>query len=57
MFSIADVQTLRDGNVLDSDGDKIGSVEEIYLDQETEKPEWAVVNTGGRFQAHDGPAR
>jgi uncharacterized protein (TIGR02271 family) len=46
MFSTTDVQTLRDSNVLDSDGDKIGSVEEIYLDQETEKPEWAAVKTG-----------
>jgi uncharacterized protein (TIGR02271 family) len=28
------------------DGDKIGSIEEIYLDAETNEPEWALVNTG-----------
>src|SRR5215210_4850738 len=35
------------GRVLrDRDGDKIGKVEEIYLDTETGRPEWALVNTG-----------
>jgi uncharacterized protein (TIGR02271 family) len=28
------------------DGEKIGSIEEIYLDAETNEPEWALVNTG-----------
>jgi uncharacterized protein (TIGR02271 family) len=28
------------------DGEKVGSIEEIYLDAETEQPEWALVNTG-----------
>jgi len=32
--------------MVDQDGDKIGRIEEIYLDQETDKPEWALVNTG-----------
>ncbi len=36
----------RGENLCDSDGDKIGSVEEIYLDAETNTPEWALVNTG-----------
>jgi len=35
----------RPGRV-DSDGDKIGSIEEIYLDQDTDKPEWLAVKTG-----------
>jgi hypothetical protein len=30
----------------DRDGDKIGSIEEIYLDAETDQPEWALVHTG-----------
>ena len=30
----------------DRDGDKIGSIEDIYLDRETDEPEWAVVTTG-----------
>ncbi len=34
-------QTLRS-----RDGDKIGSIEEIYLDTETDEPEWALVHTG-----------
>jgi uncharacterized protein (TIGR02271 family) len=36
----------RGQNLADSDGDKIGSIEEIYLDAETDAPEWALVNTG-----------
>ncbi len=31
--------------VIDSDGDKIGKLEEIYPDQ-TGNPEWAIVDTG-----------
>jgi uncharacterized protein (TIGR02271 family) len=31
---------------LDNDGDKIGNIDEIYLDAETNEPEWAVVSTG-----------
>ena len=30
----------------DQDGDKIGRIEEIYLDQQTDRPEWALVHTG-----------
>jgi uncharacterized protein (TIGR02271 family) len=36
----------RGNNLIDRDGDKIGSIEEIYLDAETDEPEWALVNTG-----------
>jgi len=36
----------RGQNLHDNDGDKIGSIEEIYLDAETNEPEWALVNTG-----------
>ena len=36
----------RGRTVVDSDGDKIGKLDEIYLDQETGQPEWALVNTG-----------
>ena len=36
----------RGTDVLTRDGDKVGTVEEIYLDRETNKPEWALVNTG-----------
>jgi len=36
----------RGQNMIDSTGDKIGTIEEIYLDQETDQPEWALVKTG-----------
>ena len=44
-----DQQTLmqaRGQDLFDRNGDKIGRIEEIYLDQETDQPEWALVNTG-----------
>jgi uncharacterized protein (TIGR02271 family) len=36
----------RGSTVVGRDGQKIGSVEDIYLDRETEEPEWAMVRTG-----------
>ena len=36
----------RGSNVVGSGGEKIGSIDDIYLDRETDKPEWAAVNTG-----------
>jgi len=36
----------RGQDLADRDGDKIGKVEEIYLDTETDQPEWALVNMG-----------
>ena len=36
----------RGADLVDRDGDKIGTVEEIYLDSQSNEPEWALVNTG-----------
>jgi sporulation protein YlmC with PRC-barrel domain len=36
----------RGQDLYDRDGDKIGAIEEIYLDAQTGEPEWALVNTG-----------
>jgi hypothetical protein len=36
----------RGDDLFDGDGDKIGSIEEIYLDADTDAPAWAVVQTG-----------
>jgi len=36
----------RDRQVVGSDGEKIGKVDEIYLDEITGQPEWLSVNTG-----------
>jgi len=33
-------------NVIDASGSKIGTVKDIYLDQQTDQPEWALVSTG-----------
>ena len=40
------LEELRGSTVIDLTGDKIGKVEEIYLDQQTNQPEWLLVNTG-----------
>jgi uncharacterized protein (TIGR02271 family) len=37
---------LRGQDVVDPDGSKIGTFEELYLDDATGQPEWALVNTG-----------
>ncbi len=36
----------RGQGLFDSSGEKIGTIEEIYLDAQTGEPEWALVNTG-----------
>jgi hypothetical protein len=44
-----DLDTVRgwQGRTLvDRDGDRIGSIDAIYLDDQTGQPEWALVNTG-----------
>ena len=37
---------MQGANVLDANGDKIGSLDEIYVDDRTGQPEWAAVKTG-----------
>lgn len=34
------------GTVLSQQGEEIGSIQDIYLDNDTNEPEWALVNTG-----------
>ncbi|MBA2729434.1 MAG: PRC-barrel domain-containing protein, partial [Euzebyaceae bacterium] len=41
-----EISQVRGAKVIDLNGDKIGKVEEIYLDKDTDKPEWVLVNTG-----------
>src|SRR5215217_5784473 len=45
-MSTESVAQLRGAEVIDASGDKVGTVEEIYLDQESGQPEWALVKTG-----------
>jgi uncharacterized protein (TIGR02271 family) len=41
-----DVRTWREQDLFGSDGEKLGKIEEIYLDNESGEPEWALVTTG-----------
>jgi uncharacterized protein (TIGR02271 family) len=40
------VSEWRGQSLLDNDGEKVGTIEEIYLDTGTDQPEWALVKTG-----------
>src|SRR4051812_4969656 len=46
MSTTQNVLEWRGQELLDNDGDKIGKIEEIYLDTATDQPEWALVKTG-----------
>jgi uncharacterized protein (TIGR02271 family) len=46
MPTLEDTLTWRGQTMFGAGGEKIGSIEEIYLDAETNEPEWALVNTG-----------
>jgi sporulation protein YlmC with PRC-barrel domain len=46
MRSLEDVQTWRGRKVVDADGDKIGTIQDVFLDRQTGEPEWATVKTG-----------
>jgi uncharacterized protein (TIGR02271 family) len=41
-----DIASWRGRELAASDGGKLGRIEEIYLDTQTNEPEWALVNTG-----------
>jgi uncharacterized protein (TIGR02271 family) len=46
MPELTEAYDYRGRTLVDTEGDKIGEVEEIYLDTQTEQPEWALVHTG-----------
>jgi uncharacterized protein (TIGR02271 family) len=46
MATLQEVQTWRGRAVVGSDGEKIGRIEDIYLDRRSGEPEWAAVTTG-----------
>jgi uncharacterized protein (TIGR02271 family) len=46
MPDIDTVRTWQGRSMVDRDGDRIGSIDAIYLDDQTGEPEWALVNTG-----------
>jgi len=45
-INTSDVASLRGLQLIDRDGDKVGKIDEIYLDEQTGQPEWLAVNTG-----------
>jgi uncharacterized protein (TIGR02271 family) len=46
MPDIDTVRSWQGATMVDADGDQIGTVESIYVDDQTGEPEWALVNTG-----------
>jgi uncharacterized protein (TIGR02271 family) len=46
MIAEQDIQQVQGADVYGSDGDKIGRAGQVYLDDQTGRPEWVTVNTG-----------
>jgi uncharacterized protein (TIGR02271 family) len=46
MPTLQDAQTWKGRTLVDRDGDKIGSIVDIYLDRSSGEPEWVAVKTG-----------
>jgi sporulation protein YlmC with PRC-barrel domain len=45
-MTTVNVQELIGRTAIDSNGEKIGKIEQIYLDNETGQPNWVAVSTG-----------
>src|SRR3954447_24629931 len=45
MATMQDIETWRGRTLVDRDGDKIGTIEDIYLDRQSGEPEWVAVKT------------
>src|SRR5680860_1897723 len=46
MLDVEQITRHRGHKLIDADGTKIGDIQEIYLDDDTGRPEWVLVNTG-----------
>jgi uncharacterized protein (TIGR02271 family) len=46
MITQQDISTVIGSTAVDNDGDKLGKVGQVYLDDQTGSPEWATVSTG-----------
>ena len=44
MLDTNEVLEWRGRTAVDAEGDEVGTLEEIYLDQETDRPEWALID-------------
>ena len=45
-MALKTVHGWRSRTMVDRDGDRIGTIDGIYADDQTGQPEWALVNTG-----------
>jgi hypothetical protein len=45
-MTTTNVQDLTGRTAIDSDGEKIGKIEQIYLDDESRQPTWVAISTG-----------
>jgi sporulation protein YlmC with PRC-barrel domain len=45
-MTTTNVQDLTGRTALDSDGEKIGKIDQIYLDNESGQPTWVAISTG-----------
>ena len=46
MPNLDELQSWHRRDLIDRDGDKIGSIGDVYLDEQTGQPEWLTVKTG-----------
>jgi uncharacterized protein (TIGR02271 family) len=46
MATMQELETWRGRTLVDRDGDKIGKIEDVYLDRNSGEPEWVAVKTG-----------
>ncbi len=46
MIREQDIQQILGGTAYGSDGEKLGKIGQVYLDDQTGRPEWATINTG-----------
>ena len=45
-FKLEDIEGVRGAKMVDSEGARIGVVEDVFLDRQTGRPAWAAVKTG-----------
>jgi uncharacterized protein (TIGR02271 family) len=46
MPTIDEIKTWQGGTLTDHEGEKIGSIDEVYVDRDSGEPEWLAVKTG-----------
>ena len=46
MTELTQAYDWRGREIVDADGDKVGTLEELFRDEQTDQPEWAAVRTG-----------